>query len=64
MSKKFYTKKEFCKLAGINNDSRLNQIIKGWNNHGYVTPPALVEGKDFVVTGGYIFFESALKKLA
>lgn len=60
--KKFYTKEEFMKVTGINNRSRLHQILFGYSSKGYTIPPKLVEGKDFVKTE-YVFFSSALKKL-
>lgn len=62
MSKKFYTKEEFMRAVGINNRSRLHQIISGYMTHGKTIPPKLVEGEDFLKTE-YVFFESALKKL-
>ena len=66
MPKKYYTQKEFMKLAGINNRQRLNQLMNGYkqkkNNVEYLTEPVLIEGKDFTRTG-IIFFESALKKI-
>lgn len=60
--KKFYTKEEFMKATGINNRSRLHQILFGYSSKGYTISPKLIEGKDFVKTE-YVFFPSALKKL-
>ncbi len=62
MNKKYYTKEEFMRAAGINNRSRLHQIISGYTTHGKTIPPKLIEGKDFIKTE-YIFFESAIKKM-
>ena len=62
MKKKKYTREEFCELAGINNRSRLHQVMKGSKSKGYEYPPLLIEGEDYVKTE-YVFFESALKKL-
>lgn len=66
MNKKYYTQKEFKKLAGINNRQRLNQLMMGYrqikNGKEYSIPPKLKEGKDFI-RAGTIFFPSALKKL-
>lgn len=62
MNKKFYTKEEFMQAVGINNRSRLHQILFGYKTHSINVPPKLEEGKDFIKTE-YVFFESAIKKL-
>ncbi len=62
MNKKYYTKEEFMRAVGINNRSRLHQIISGYKTHGKIISPRLIEGKDFVRTE-YIFFNSAIKKM-
>lgn len=60
--KNYYTKEEFMRAVGINNRSRLHQILRGYTTRGKFIPPKLEEEVDFVKTE-YIFFESALKKL-
>jgi hypothetical protein len=60
--KKYFTLEEFMNEVGINNRSRLHQIINGYSSKGYEYKPVLEEGKDFVRTN-YIFFPSAIKKI-
>ncbi|MBI1939191.1 MAG: hypothetical protein HYS25_13865 [Ignavibacteriales bacterium] len=60
--KKYYSKEDFMKLAGIKSRQHLHQLMKGQRRGGYDYPPVLIEGKDFENVG-LIFFESAFKKI-
>jgi hypothetical protein len=71
--KKYY-KKEFMKLAGINNRQRLSQLIRGYENKKgdatYKIPPILKASEDYKKvkceccgSSTIVFYESALKKI-